>query len=106
MSELADEYIKAVKNNNHNKADKVYKEISEHNQLSTGNEKVYVSKKKVMAAYNSIKGDKSFLSRRLKEPGSHVTILTKRGGKKTLRKMKTRRTRKNGFKGGCDGACY
>jgi hypothetical protein len=106
MSDLADEYIEAVKNNNHNKADKVYKEIHNHNQLSVGNEKVYVSKKKVMAAYNSIKGDKSFLTRRLKDPGSHLTILTKRGGKKTLRNTKTRRTRKNGFKGGSNPTCY
>jgi hypothetical protein len=90
MGELAEEYIDAVRKNNHREADKVYKEIQEHNVGA--NKKVKVSKRKVMAAYNTIKGDKSFLRRRLIDPGAHATILTRSGGKTRRRPRRSGKT--------------
>lgn len=94
MPSLAEEYVAAVKANNHNKANDVYKKL-----LAAGEK---VSKKKVMAAYNAIKGPKEFLRRAIINPGYHSSIFgmetkakkkTKKGGK-TRRGRGTRRTRR------------
>lgn len=85
MPSLAEEYIAAVKANDHNKMDKLFNELDRARKT--------VSKKKVMAAYKEVNGNKDFLRRRLVSPASHHTILGKSGGK-TRRGRGTRRTRR------------